>query len=124
MDEPAGDREIKHLQNEKFATHSQDHKGESSHKTLIFPDQAQLKNRSEKPLLANEKDLPIGSSATPPSPPLPNFLQFITDPANGGSVVEQAWMIKMAGEIARRYQQEREKGGLGADGDAPPAYAG
>jgi mitochondrial distribution and morphology protein 34 len=56
--------------------------------------------------------------------PLPNFLQFITDPANGGTIVEQAWMMKMAGEIARRYQEEREKGTLGGDAEAPPAYVG
>lgn len=90
---------------------------------------------AEKPEVANVRQqfhVPssndIESKAGPSSPsqnaPLPNFLQFITDPANGGTIVEQAWMMKMAGEIARRYQEEREKGSLGAEAEAPPAYVG
>lgn len=33
-------------------------------------------------------------------------------------------MMKMAAEIARRYQEEREKGGRRVDAEAPPAYVG
>ena len=59
--------------------------------------------------------------------PLPNFLHFITDPANGGSISERAWMMRMASEISRRYEEERSKGRLGGtrpqdDDLPPPAY--
>ena len=73
---------------------------------------------SEKP----ESDAAMASTSTS-RPPIPNFLQFINDPANGGSIAEQAWMMKMASEIARRYEEEREKGSFGVNKDAPPAYA-
>jgi distribution and morphology protein 34 len=63
------------------------------------------------------------TSASASRPPIPNFLQFINDPANGGSIAEQAWMVKMAGEIAKRYEEERGKGRFGVNRDAPPAYA-
>ena len=65
------------------------------------------------------------SSSASGRPPLPNFLQFVNDPANGGSIAEQAWMAKMANELAKRYQEEKEKGSFGEEreGEAPPAYA-
>jgi distribution and morphology protein 34 len=69
-----------------------------------------------------EPDAAMASTSTS-RPPIPNFLQFINDPANGGSIAEQAWMMKMANEIARRYEEERGKGSFGANKDAPPAYA-
>ena len=70
----------------------------------------------------SESEIAMASSSTS-RPPIPNFLQFINDPANGGSIAEQAWMMKMAGEIAKRYNEEREKGSFGGNRDAPPAYA-
>ena len=63
------------------------------------------------------------ASSSASRPPIPNFLQFINDPANGGSIAEQAWTMKMAGEIAKRYEEERDKGSFGVNRDAPPAYA-
>lgn len=63
------------------------------------------------------------SSTRASRPPIPNFLQFVNDPANGGSIAEQAWMMKMAGEVAKRYGEEREKGSFSVSRDAPPAYA-
>ena len=45
-----------------------------------------------------------------PRSSIPNFLQFITDPDNGGSIAERAWMVKMASEVTRRYEDERAKG--------------
>ena len=76
-------------------------------------------------MVGSEKREP--EAATPSTsasrPPIPNFLQFINDPANGGSIAEQAWMVKMAGEIAKRYEEERENGSFGVNKDAPPAYA-
>lgn len=63
------------------------------------------------------------ASASHSAPPA-NFFRSITDPANGGTLVEQAWMVKMAGEIARRYEEAREQGNFDGDLEAPPAYVG
>lgn len=46
----------------------------------------------------------------------PNLAQTmlpIMDAAQTGGIVEQAWMMKMAGEIARRMQEEKAAGGMG-----------
>jgi distribution and morphology protein 34 len=65
----------------------------------------------------------------PSRPPLPNFLSFVSDASNGGSIVEQAWMMKMASEMARRYEEERAKGSFDpfsprdVESTPPPAYA-
>jgi hypothetical protein len=82
-------------------------------------------NFSASPQLAHSQ--PEASSSS--KAPMPNFLQFITDPANGGSIAERAWMMKMASEVSRRYEEERETGNFGnqrgGSGEeiAPPAYA-
>jgi len=61
--------------------------------------------------------------------PLPNFFQFVTDPSNGGSIAERAWMMKMATEMAKRYEEERLKGSFEPfspreeEPAPPPAYA-
>jgi mitochondrial distribution and morphology protein 34 len=62
--------------------------------------------------------------------PLPNFMQFLTDPSSNssGSIAERAWMAKMVGEMGRRYEEERAKGTFGgsyneASSSPPPAYA-
>lgn len=69
-----------------------------------------------------------GKSVPGPSEtPLPNFVQFISDSSNSGSIAERAWMMKMANELAKRYEDEREKGTFGPSREAtsspPPAYA-
>jgi distribution and morphology protein 34 len=62
-------------------------------------------------------------------PPLPNFLSFVADPSNAGSIAERAWMMKMANEMAKRYEEERLKGHFGESTPRdeerlpPPAYA-
>jgi mitochondrial distribution and morphology protein 34 len=69
------------------------------------------------------------SEAGPSQPPLPNFLQFLTDSTNATSIAERAWMAKMANEMTRRYEEERLKGGFGLPSpkeetaSPPPAYA-
>ena len=69
------------------------------------------------------------SVAGPSHQPLPNFLQFVTDSSNGGSIAERAWMMKMASEMAKRYEEERFKGNFGPfspreeEVTPPPAYA-
>lgn len=82
-------------------------------------------NNTVSAMVGSEKREPEAAtlSTSASRPPIPNFLQFINDPANGGSIVEQAWMVKMAGEIAKRYEEERENGSFGVNKDAPPAYA-
>lgn len=73
--------------------------------------------------LGSSEKAPMGSS----QPPLPSFMQFVSDSHNGGSIAERAWMLKMANEMAKRYEAEREKGTFGAPRQAtsspPPAYA-
>ncbi|KIW45092.1 uncharacterized protein PV06_03508 [Exophiala oligosperma] len=70
-----------------------------------------------------------GGSGGPSLTPLPNFLQFVADPSNAGSIAERAWMMKMAAELARRYEDERLKGSFGPmsprdeERPPPPAYA-
>lgn len=79
--------------------------------------------RDEKPAL----NLDQGST----TPPLPNFFQFVNDPTNSGSIAERAWMMKMASEMARRYEEERQKGSFGSSTihqesmhqTPPPAYS-
>ncbi|KAK5080945.1 ERMES complex subunit [Lithohypha guttulata] len=66
-------------------------------------------------------------------PPAPNFLSFIADSSSSQSIAERAWMMKMAAEVARRYEDERRKGsfelphtssGSGFEDEMPPpAYA-
>ena len=72
------------------------------------------------------------ASASQSAAPLPNFLNFITDSSQSQSIAERAWMMKMAAEVARRYEDERNKGSFGVPvtptegsvgGEAPPAYA-
>jgi distribution and morphology protein 34 len=90
-------------------------------RSATFPPQ----NNAVPAAIGPEKHEPDAATASTsaPRPPIPNFLQFINDPANGGSIAEQAWMMKMAGEIAKRYEEERAKGSFGVNRDAPPAYA-
>lgn len=74
---------------------------------------------------ASEGEGEAGSSRAP----IPNFFQFVTDPSNGSSIVERAWMMKMASEMAKRYEEERSKGSFGPfspsadERQPPPAYA-
>ncbi|KAF7506566.1 hypothetical protein GJ744_011603 [Endocarpon pusillum] len=95
--------------------------------SMILPEKPNMTHAQQQARVAsayNEKHQEAGPSSAGQNAPLPNFLQFITDPANGGTIVEQAWMVKMAGEIARRYQEEREKINMAGDAEAPPAYVG
>lgn len=52
-----------------------------------------------------------GTSSSAPRNIPQTMLPFM-DPAQTGGIVEQAWMMKMAGEIARRMQEEKS-GGMG-----------
>jgi mitochondrial distribution and morphology protein 34 len=102
----------------------------TSHHTLT------AKGTQPLTLATSKSDLHLssepGSSQHSHFPPLPNFLQFVTDSTNASSIAERAWMMKMANEMARRYEEERIKGSFGpslptspGDEDAvpPPAYA-
>jgi distribution and morphology protein 34 len=51
-----------------------------------------------------------------PPPPLPAYLESLLSPSSGSGILEQAWMMKMAGEIARRVQEEKLAGGDGPHG--------
>lgn len=69
------------------------------------------------------------STSCPTSQPFASPLPYVETPS--GSILEQAWLLKMAGEIARRAQEEKSANGgfwdqRGRDGDRddtpPPAY--
>jgi distribution and morphology protein 34 len=84
---------------------------------------------SSRPKLHTEKsDMSTSTSPSSSTAPLPSFFQFIADPTNSSSIAEKAWMMKMANEVAAKYEEERQKGSFGVGGrkeeDAPPpAYA-
>lgn len=70
----------------------------------------------------------LPTEAGPSRPGLPNFLQFVTDPSHAGSIAERAWMMNLASEMAKRYEEERLKGSFGLmspreERPPPPAYA-
>ena len=73
---------------------------------------------------ADEKATNAASAA-----PLPNFAQFLNESSSNGSIAERAWMMKMASEMSRRYEEERAKGSFAPytpqedDNSPPPAYA-
>ena len=101
------------------------------HASMFLPETRQTQSQPQpqsQQLGSHPKEFDRKDSARPPStrPPIPNFLQFITDSSNSSSIAEQAWMMKLANEVARRYQEERHKGTFGSSSsqDAPPpAYA-
>ena len=107
----------------------QSHHDLSQHAYLGPPTMA----ASHPPHNVLEKPVPLDPSIAGPSQPqtLPNFLSFITDSSNSQSIAERAWMMKMAAEVARRYEDERGKGSFGVpstpsvnhDDNPPPAYA-
>ncbi|KAL9010398.1 MAG: hypothetical protein Q9173_004662 [Seirophora scorigena] len=41
--------------------------------------------------------------------------QYLDPPTGGGGILERAWMMKMAGEIARKMHEEREKSTAASD---------
>ncbi|KAH0840938.1 Mitochondrial distribution and morphology protein [Fonsecaea pedrosoi] len=82
---------------------------------------------AEPKVVVGEKSEPR-PIAGPSRPALPNFLQFVADASNAGSIAERAWMLKMANEMAHRYEEERLKGSFGPvpreeETIPPPAYA-
>ncbi|EXJ64679.1 hypothetical protein A1O7_01017 [Cladophialophora yegresii CBS 114405] len=84
---------------------------------------------SDTTTAAGEKTA-VPARAGPSRPGFPNFMQYVTSSTNATSIAEQAWMMKMANEMARRYEEERLKGSFGLasprEEDAnppPPAYA-
>ena len=60
---------------------------------------------------------------------IPSFLSFLTDNTQSQSIAERAWMMKMAAEVTRRYDDERKRGNFAtpstlseSDEPPPPAY--
>ncbi|RMZ84644.1 hypothetical protein DV737_g1236, partial [Chaetothyriales sp. CBS 132003] len=85
-----------------------------------------LPEKARAPLRQSTTDSKSSTSDTP----LPNFLQFISDSSNSGSIAERAWMTKMVADMGRKYAEERAKGSFspylqGEDRaeNPPPAYA-
>lgn len=95
------------------------------------PSQPSLKlSEAQNSVPLAQESAPSSSTSTEP-PAIPNFLSFITDSSNSSSIAERAWMMKMAAEVARRYEDERKKGSFGNVSSEigeheeipPPAYA-
>ncbi len=108
----------------RLSEHQKDDLDATPRASMILPerDADSFPHRSVSATFESEKSEkePSAASTSTSRPPLPNFLSFVNDPANVGSIAEQAWMKKMASELAKRYEEEREKGSFG---EAPPAYA-
>ncbi|KIW90565.1 uncharacterized protein Z519_09212 [Cladophialophora bantiana CBS 173.52] len=86
-----------------------------------------LQQATEPKAVAREKP-ELHSTPGPSRPALSNFLHFVADQSNAGSIAERAWMMKMATEMAQRYEEERLKGSFGPvareeEANPPPAYA-
>ena len=108
---------------------------ETPRASMYLPDQkeqARSHSTTQPSPVVNEQSVmrpsePSSSRQRPP--PLPNFLQFVTDSTNAASIAERAWMMKMANEMSRRYEEERGKRSFGMaspggeDPNPPPAYA-
>ncbi|KIX05859.1 uncharacterized protein Z518_03832 [Rhinocladiella mackenziei CBS 650.93] len=98
--------------------------------SIYLPDQKEApvsQEVMEPPTLHSEKSGPLPEADLSRSA-LPSFLQFVTDPSNARSIAERAWMMKVANEVAKRYEEERLKGSFGPvspreEAGPPPAYA-
>ena len=98
--------------------------------SMYLPPRDQANNQepasSSSTLPSRNQDNPAGS---PTPAALPNFLSCINDSSNSSSIAERAWMMRMANEMTRKYEAEREKGSFrrpsqgDEDRSPPPAYA-
>lgn len=104
---------------------------ETPRASMFLPDP---KERSASQPAPEARSLQTGKSdmspdARPSRPPLPNFLSFVSDASNAATIAERAWMMKMASEMAKRYEEERVRGSFGTmsprdmEHTPPPAYA-
>lgn len=113
-----------------------DRRDETPRASMYLPDRKEASAHSTalpRAPIDEKTRRPSQSQAGPSRPPLPNFLQFVTDATNASSIAERAWMMKMASEMSKRYEEERGKGNFGLasptrDEDQgnlnpPPAYA-
>lgn len=82
----------------------------------------------QPPPQAHSRAYPSEKAAAPPAPVLAPFTfgpSTLPDTPSGG-IVEQAWIMKMAGEIARRTgdRKQNDEGGMWRDTEdmPPPAY--
>lgn len=81
---------------------------------FLHPDSA--KPMEPIPTSAGEKAEAEAASSSSTStraqiPNLASFLESSSPNGNGSSILEQAWLMKMAGEVARRMQEEKSLGG-------------
>ncbi|KIW35282.1 uncharacterized protein PV07_01986 [Cladophialophora immunda] len=95
---------------------------------LLDQKEPPMSQQPAEPKVVVSEKAELHSIPGPSRPALPNFLQFVADPSNAGSIAERAWMMKMANEMAQRYEEERLKGSFGPvsreeEANPPPAYA-
>ena len=84
--------------------------------------------RAARPAIRERMKSTTSASSSSSQPPLPNFVQFLNESSSSGSIAERAWMLKMASELSKRYEEERSKGSFGLPqreetSSPPPAYA-
>lgn len=112
-----------------------DDNDETPHASMYLPQSSHSHDTPsvlETPRLREKAPEPMSESssagASERSAPLPEFLSLITESSQSQTIAERAWMMKMAAEVARRYEDERKKGSFGSstsptDDFPPPAYA-
>ncbi|EXJ89167.1 hypothetical protein A1O3_02231 [Capronia epimyces CBS 606.96] len=104
---------------------------ETPRASMFLPDQKERSVSQPAPEARSVQREKSGSpsEAGPSRPALPNFLSFVTDSSNAGTIAERAWMMKIASEMAKRYEEERLRGSFGPmsprdmEHTPPPAYA-
>ncbi|KAL8723173.1 MAG: hypothetical protein Q9181_007338 [Wetmoreana brouardii] len=84
-------------------------------------------SQSYQPLAYQAENAQPQPSSEAPQPPIVSPFQYLDLPTGG--ILEQAWMMKMAGEIARRVHEEKtasssfwDRAGHVRDEVPPPAY--
>jgi distribution and morphology protein 34 len=83
----------------------------SSRRPPLSHNQIRQAQQSTSPLLRSLSFDRIASTSPP---------NAYTDSASSGGILEQAWMLKMAQEIARKVQDEKERAASSRDGSPQP----
>ncbi|KAL8754001.1 MAG: hypothetical protein Q9184_005249 [Pyrenodesmia sp. 2 TL-2023] len=81
----------------------------SNHQDLPIPStrpKLQTSQSYQPPIPQQQEKAPSQPSSHPSHQPFSNPLHYL-DSSTGGSILEQAWMMKMAGEIARKINEEK-----------------
>lgn len=97
------------------------------------PDQAGMQPQSSGQTVAPQRPKLVSAQTLPAREKTPGFMRSASSPhvpsfveGSTGGILEQAWMMKMAQEIARKVREEKSAGGFWTPHDdvdqPPPAY--